>query len=317
MRIVVLSTRELGEKIVEAILASGDEVVGVYGSPTPAGVRDRMEEVAKRHGLPFQTVKKSIAGTEEFLENYKKLEPELNVMGGLRAFLPQSVLDYPRLGTVGWHPSLLPKYAGANSLCWPIINGETETANTVFWADHGIDSGPILLQKKVAIDPDETFLSLYRNKIVPGAIEMILEAIARIKDGTAQRVPQDLSQYTYYSFITEKDAEIRWKQPGQVIYNLIRGTNPNPGASAVIGEKKLRIYDVELQRGFSEKMVQQVVVGQMKAGTIAEISEAGILVAVPDGAILIKTTALDGQKMTAAQAAAALELKVGDCFNAN
>jgi methionyl-tRNA formyltransferase len=298
MRIVVLSTRTLGEKIVERLVERGEDVVAVGNSPVRAGVTDRMQQVALKYGIPFLKVKN--ASSLEFFDEYSKLRPDINIMGGLRAFLPESVLNYPKLGTLGWHPSLLPKYAGANSLCWPIIFGENKTANTVFWADKGIDSGPIVLQKEVEISPDDTFGSLYSNKIVPGAVETIMEAVDLVKKGIAPRIPQDLSQYSYYSFITEKDAIINWVQPGRQIYNLIRGTNPLPGATTNFGDRIFKVLDSELHVGFEGAVIEAVTTGVLKTGTVIDVTGEGIQVAVPDGAILIKEISVEGSKMTAA-----------------
>jgi methionyl-tRNA formyltransferase len=312
MRIVVLSTRSLGEKIVEGLIKANEEVVGVCGSPVPAGVSDRMEKVAAKLGLPFLKIKKATAEAPEFFEQYAAMKPELNLMGGLRAFLPETVLHYPRYGTVGWHPSLLPRYAGANSLCWPIMFGESKTANTVYWADRGIDSGPILLQKEIEISPDDTFATLYHQKVLPGAVEAILEAVRLIRNGTAPRVPQDLSQYSYYSFITPGDALIDWMRPGRQVYNQIRGTNPNPGASSNFGDSVVGVFDSEYQPGFRPEDLEKATAGSLKAGTVIDITGRGIRVAVPDGSVLIKVASLKGVKMPASRAAEQLALKIGD-----
>ena len=312
MRIVVLSTRSLGEKIVEALVGAGEAVVGVAATPVPAGVSDRMEKVAAKFGLPFLRVRKAIADTPEFFDQYAALKPDLNLMGGLRAFLPETLLNYPRYGTVGWHPSLLPKYAGANSLCWPIIFGENKTANTVFWADRGIDSGPILLQREIEISPDDTLASLYNEKVVPGAVEALVEAVRLIRAGTAPRLPQDLSQYSYYSFITPGDALIDWMRPGRQVYNQIRGTNPNPGATSNFGDQVIGVFDSEYQPGFRPEDLEKATTGLLKAGTVIEITDRGIRVAAPDGSILIKVAGLKGVKMPARRAAEELALKIGD-----
>lgn len=310
MRIVFMSTRHLGEKILERLVERGEDIVGVGTPPVPPGVTDRMKESAIKLGIPFLRVRD--VRSPEFYEEYVKLKPDLNIMAALRAFLPESILNYPKLGTIGWHPTLLPKYAGANSLCWTIIFGENKTANTVFWADKGIDTGPILLQKEVEISPDDTLGSLYSNKIVPGAVETIVEAVDLIKKGIAPRIPQDLSEYSYYSFITEKDAIINWVQPVTRIYNLIRGTNPFPGATTNLGDRLFKVLNSELRVGFEGAILEAITIASVKAGEVVDVSGDGIKVVAPDGVILIKEVRVEGSRMAAADFAKGVGLKVGD-----
>ena len=308
MRIVLMSTRLIGEKILEKLVGKGENIVAVGSTPVPEGVKDRMQEAAIRLKLPFFQVKQ--VNSEEFLEQYRKWNADLNILAGLRAFLPEAILRFPKLGTIGWHPSLLPKYAGVNSICWPIIFGEKKTANTLFWTDKGIDSGPILMQKEVVISKDDTLGSLYAKKILPQAVEMVSEAVDLVKSGNPPRIPQDLNQYSYYSFITEKDIKINWVQPGKRIYDLIRGTNPFPGAETNFNNIKFKVLDSELKIGFAAfPVMNKIITGAVKAGDVIEISNDGINVLVPDGTLLIKKVIFEGAQMNAAEFATKVDIK--------
>lgn len=312
MRIVLMSSRQIGEKILERLVKRGENVCGVCALPVAPRVTDRFKESAIKLGVPYLGGKN--ISSQKFYDQYIKLKPELNISAQFRAILPETVLNYPTYKTIGWHPSLLPKYAGTNSVIWPIIFGETTTANSIFWTDRRIDAGPILLQKKVRISSDDTSGSLYYDKIIPGAVEAIEEAIDLIKKGIAPRVPQDLSKYSYYSFVTERDTIINWVQPANRIYDLIRGTNPNPGATTNFGNSIFKVLDSELSLGFDENILEAVTTATIKAGGVIDITSQGIKVIAPDGVILIKNVRFNNQKIAAADFAHEVGLRIADRF---
>jgi len=207
------------------------------------------------------------------------------------------------LGTIQYHPSLLPKHRGGSAINWAIINGETKTGITIFWPDRGIDTGPILLQKEVEISPDDTVGTLYFDKLFPLGIEALVESIDLIRQGRAPRIPQDKSQATYEGLCTEKDGVINWLQPATKIYNLIRGTNPQPGAITHFRGQRFKVFDSELVTGGVNAL----------PGEIVETSEQGFVVAAINGAILIKRVQVEGSpKIAGAKFAEQVSLKVGE-----
>jgi len=239
----------------------------------------------------------------EVYAEYIKLKPDLNVMAFVTDIIPESILNYPRLGTIQYHPSLLPKHRGGSAINWAIINGEAKTGITIFWPDKGIDTGPILLQKEVEISSDDTVGSLYFNKLSPLGVEALAESIDLIKKGIAPRMPQQESQATYEGLCTEKDAVINWLQPAIKIYNLIRGTNPQPGAMTYFQGKQLKIFDSELLAGGISGL----------PGEIVNITEQGFAVAAINGAILVKRVRVEGgAKIASPEFSEQVNLKVGD-----
>jgi len=223
------------------------------------------------------------------------------VMAFVTDIVPESILSHPRLGTIQYHPSLLPRHRGGSAINWAVINGETRTGLTIFWPDKGIDTGPILLQKEIDIAPDDTVGSLYFNKLFPLGIEAVKESIELIRQGKAPRIPQDESQATYESLCTQ--AVVDWNQPADKIYNLIRGTNPQPGATTSYRGAPFKIFDSERRTGNVKGA----------PGEVIEISESGFLVAAPGGAILIKRVQPKGSpKIAAADFIAQSGLKSGD-----
>ena len=301
MRIVLIVQAAFAEKTLETLIEMGEEVVGVYTSPDTPGKENPFKQRSLALGVPvFQPEKMRAPGV---YEEYVKLNPDLNVMAFVTDIVPESVLMFPGLGTIQYHPSLLPKHRGGSAINWAVINGEARTGLSIFWPDKGIDAGPTLLQKEVDIAPDDTVGSLYFNKLFPLGIEAMRESIELIRQGKAPRIPQDEAQATYEGLC--KKAVIDWHRPAGEVYNLIRGTNPQPGAMTGYGEMKLKIFDSELR------------LGDFKGtpGEVIEVTDSGFLVAVPGGAIFIKRVQpKDSPKIAAVNFIAQSGLKSGDRF---
>jgi len=301
MRIVLIGETAFGEKVLDALAKRGEEIVGVYTSPDIPGRTNPVKQLALHLGIPtFQP--KRMRAPEVYAE-YIKLKPDLNVMAYVTSILPESILNYPRLGTIQYHPSLLPKHKGGSAISWAIINGDAKTGITIFWPDKGIDTGPILLQKEAAISPDDTAGSLYFNKLFPLGVEALVESVELIKKGAAPRIAQDESQSTYEELFTEKDAVINWLQPVGNIYNLIRGANPRPGATTNFGGMQFKVFDSELLAGVARGL----------PGEVIDITKQGFVVAATGGAIHIKRVQVEGSsKIEAAGFVEQAGLKAAD-----
>jgi len=301
MRITIIGQAAFGEKVLQALSKKGEEIIGLYTTPDIPGRTNPLKELAAKLGIPtFQP--KEMRAPEVYAE-YTRLKPDLNVMAYVTDIIPESILNYPRLGTIQYHPSLLPKHRGGSAINWAIINGEAKTGITIFWPDKGIDTGPILLQKEIDISPDDTVGSLYFNKLFPLGIEALAESIKLIKRGTAPRIPQDESQASYEGLCTKKEAVINWIQPVTKVYNLIRGTNPQPGAITHFQGKRLKIFDSELLAGSISGL----------PGEIVNTTKQGFSVAAINGAILIKRVQVEGfPKIASPEFSKQVNLKVGD-----
>lgn len=301
MRIVLIGETAFGEKVLDTLAKRGEDIVGVYTSPDIPGKTNPVKQLALQLGIATFQPKRMRA--PEVYAAYIKLKPDLNVMAYVTRILPESILNYPRLGTIQYHPSLLPKHKGGSAISWAIINGDTKTGISIFWPDKGIDTGPILLQKEAEISPDDTAGSLYFNKLFPLGVEALVESVELIKRGAAPRIAQDESQSTYEELFTEKDAVINWLQPVGNIYNLIRGANPRPGATTNFGGRRFKVFDSELLAGVARGL----------PGEITNITKQGFVVAAKDGAILIKRVQVEGSpKIEAADFVEQAGLKVGD-----
>ena len=299
MRIVVHGQQAFGKAVLEALLERGENVVGVFCAPDKEGrPEDPLKTFALEKGLPLH--QPASWKTEEAAELMQGFDADVCIMAYVTLFVPQNVLDIPRLGTFQYHTSLLPLHRGPSSINWPIIMGETRTGLTIFWPDEGLDEGPVLLQKEVEIGPDDTLGSLYFNHLFPMGVAAMLESLDLVRDGNAPRIDQDHGKATYESWCRKADAEIDWSKPVDEVYNLIRGTNPQPGAWTTFKGEELKVFD-------SAK-----VEATGSPGEVVAVSDEGVAVAAAGGGILIKKVRPAGAgKIAASEFAATQGLEVG------
>ena len=218
--------------------------------------------------------------------------------------IPENLLGIPSIGTICYHPSLLPRHRGASGINWAIIQGDTRTGLTILWVDKGIDTGPILLQKEVEIRPDDTTGALYFNTLFPMGVEAMLEAVDLIKKGKAPRIVQDESKATYEPPCDDRVAAIDLKKPAVELYNLVRGCDPQPGAYIAIKGRKVRFYDASLD-------VRPA--GKTTPGEILSVEEKSFSIALVGGVIRIGKLRVDkGEKIAPPEFARLLDLKAGD-----
>ena len=313
MRIVVHGQEAFGKAVLEKLLERGEDVVAVFCAPDKEGKpKDALAAFAVEKGLPVHQPRSW--KTPEAFELMKSYSPDLCIMAYVTLFVPQPVVDLPTHGTIQYHPSLLPEHRGPSSINWPIAMGKTQTGLTIFWPDEGLDEGPVLLQKTCDIGPDETIGDVYFKKLFPMGVDAMIEAMELVRQGRAPKVPQDSAKATYQSWFKKDLAEIDWKKSAADVYNLIRATNPAPGAWSIIKGTKVDFFDSAKVTGGLPEAGKH---GGTAPGTILAISEAGMTIAAADGAILAKRVrAAGGQKIAAAEFAASTGLKAGDMFDA-
>jgi methionyl-tRNA formyltransferase len=301
MRVILIGQAAFADKTLDKLIGKGDEVVAVYCPPDPPnGKFDPVKQKALNLGIPVRQ-HKSLKATEVG-EEFSALNADLAILAFVTQIVPQQVFSVPRLGSICFHPSLLPKYRGASAINWALINGESVTGLTLFWVDRGIDTGPILLQKEVKVDPDDTAGSIYFNKIFPLGIEAIGEAVDLIKAGNPPRMVQDESKATYDPPCRDEHAKIDWSKPAQHVYNVIRGCDPQPGAHTTWQGKMVRVFDARLQNGANNA----------PAGQVTGIGAEEIIIALNGGTLMAKRMRGDGGKTSATEFAKQADLRVGD-----
>ncbi len=301
MRIVLAGQGPFGEKTLDALIQNGEDIVGVFCPKGKSG--EAMKVLAENSAIAlYQPEHMRDAAVHKA---YLDLKPDLVVLAFVTDILPESLLDIPSIGTICYHPSLLPRHRGSSAINWAVIQGDTRTGLTILWADKGIDTGAILLQKEVAIAPQDTTGSLYFNRLFPMGIDAIVEAIELIKTGKAPKIQQDESLATYEPPCTETYAGIDWSKPAPKVYNLIRGCDPQPGAYSTLGGRKVKFYQAQLLAAVQE----------FSAGQVISIGEGEVVVALNGGALKVgKMKGEKGAKLPADQFAGEADLKVGIRF---
>jgi methionyl-tRNA formyltransferase len=221
--------------------------------------------------------------------------------------IPLSFVTVPTQGAICYHPSILPRHRGGSAINWALIMGDQETGLSIFWTDAGIDTGPVLLQKRIPIGPADTAGSLYFKRLFPLGVEAIAESVDLIKAGRAPRLVQDESQATYEPLCNDKVALIDWGKSAAEVQNLVRGCDPQPGAYSFYQGKKIRFFEARLAD-----------VSHPKAGPgeVLAADEGGFTVAACSGAIRIGKVRTDAGKQDAAAFATTERLKPGDRFAA-
>jgi methionyl-tRNA formyltransferase len=305
MRIAIIGQQDYGKAVLEAFLARNDEVAGVFCAPEKPGAKaDPVRAAAEEKKLKvFQF--KSLRDPQAH-EAMMGLKADLGIMAYVLQFAPDTFVRIPRLGTIQFHPSLLPKYRGPSSINWPIIRGDTRTGLTIFRPTEGLDEGPVILQKECDIGPDETIGDVYFNKLFPMGVQAMLEAADLIVAGKHREVAQDESKASYEGWCREGEARVHWAHHVDHIYNIIRGCNPAPGAWTTLNGKKLQIFDARkhLFRRFGD------VVG--KIGEVSAVSDASFRVTAQGGQIeVLRARGEDGKKVSGGEFARAAGISAG------
>ncbi|MDE1982449.1 MAG: methionyl-tRNA formyltransferase [Betaproteobacteria bacterium] len=308
MKIVIIGQQDFGKGVMEAFLARGDEVAGVFCAPEKEGARpDPLRLAAQEKGLKvFQLPSLKDAKAIEIM---RELAPEIGIMAYVLQFAPQEFVNIPKHGTIQYHPSLLPLYRGPSSINWPIIRGDTKTGLTIFRPDDGLDEGPVVLQKETPIGPDDTLGSVYFDRLFPMGVAAMLEAADLVVAGRHKEVVQDESVATYEGWCRAGESRINWNNHVDFIYNLIRGCNPAPGAWTTLQGKKVQIFESR------KHMFRTFGAVKGKVGEVSEIGADSFRITAQGGQVeVFKIKHEDGKKVSAAEFVQAHGITVGTAF---
>ena len=298
-----MGQQAFGKACLEEVIKRGeDEVVAVYCAPDKENKPfDPIKEYALEKGLPL--IQPPNFKSTEVLDEIRSFNSDLCVMAYVTLFVPEAAREIPKFGSICVHPSLLPKHRGPSSINWAIISGATKTGLTIFWPSDGLDEGDILLQKEVDVDQDDTLGIVYFQKIFPIGVEAVIESIDLVRAGNPPRIKQEEAKASYESWCKHEDAKIDWTRPVADVYNLIRGTNPQPGAWTTHNGEVLKIFDCSMSE----------VSG--KPGEVKEISEHGITVGTKGGGLLIKRVRPENdKKLNSYEYASKSALSCGEIF---
>lgn len=258
LKVLFFGTPDFAVASLEALIATEVEVAAVItATDKPAGRGRQIQSsavkvFAEQHDLPI--LQPENLSDETFLEELKNFHADLFIVVAFR-MLPKAVWNMPPHGTINIHASLLPKYRGAAPIHWAIINGEQETGVTSFQLREKIDTGPILLQKKIPIHWEDTLESMYHKLMKLGA-ELLIETVDAIMSDNINPIIQNLEEPTLSApKIHKETGAIDWTQKGIDIYNLVRGLFPFPGAFTAFNQETMKIFKVTCSEAPDNEMV--------------------------------------------------------------
>ncbi|MEG0755832.1 MAG: methionyl-tRNA formyltransferase [Oscillospiraceae bacterium] len=279
MRILFMGTPEFAVPSLNALVAAGHDIVGVFTQPDKPKNRGMkllptpVKECALSHNIPvFQPVKLR-DGTA--LAQIEALAPELIVVAAYGRILPDDILDYPKMGCINVHSSLLPKYRGAAPINWAVLNGDTVTGVTIMHMATELDAGDMIDTVTTEIDPNETVEVLYKRLAQLGATQLV-ESVSAIENGTAKRVVQDGSKMTLAPMLDKSLSPMDWHKSARALHNQVRGLLPWPCAETMLDGVRCKVFSTKVLSETSEKT----------PGTIVQADKNGLCIACGDGTVL-------------------------------
>jgi len=278
---------EAGIRVVAVVtVADKQQGRGLVSKASP------VKEFASHCGIPV--LQPTNLKSEEFLAELASYRPDLGIVVAFR-MLPEKVWNMPPLGTVNVHGSLLPAYRGAAPINHAIINGETETGVTIFKLKHEIDTGDVLLQRKMGIGPDENAGQLHDRMMILGA-EALVEAVAQIRAGQFKVTPQAMMSVSSATApaapkIFRENCKINWTQDSGNVHNFVRGLSPHPGAWTMLDGAILKVFK-------GEKSTFKI---DLEPGTIKYDGKSELSVACGDGSYRILELQPEGKKRMTAE----------------
>ena len=269
MKIVFMGTPDFAEVSLQALIDANYNIEAVVTNPDrPKGRGMKMlyspvKELAVSKNIPvFQPEK--VRNNIEFIEKIKSINPDVICVVAYGKILPKEILEIPKYGCINVHASLLPKYRGAAPIQWAVLNGDKETGITTMYMDVGMDTGDMILTKKVQIGENETTGELWERLSKIGG-NLLVETLNQIEKGIAPRIPQE-GEYTMAPMLEKEMSKIDWEnKTAEEIKNLVRGLNPIMGAYTFLNGKKIKFWKVEVVNniGYDEENIKKI-----KNGTV-------------------------------------------------
>ena len=290
MKIIFMGTPDFAKESLQKLYLSGHEILAVVTNqdkPKGRGMKllaSPVKEFALENNLKiFQPEK--IKNNQEFIEEIKKLNPDVICVVAYGKILPKEILDIPKFGCINVHASLLPKYRGAAPIQWAVLNGDKVTGVTTMYMDVGMDTGDMILKEEVQIGENETTGELWERLSKIGA-DLLVKTLEQIQNGTATREKQG-NDFTIAPMLNKGMAKINWdKQTAKEIKDLVRGLNPIMGAYAFLNDKKIKFWKVEVAN--STNIIVDTSIDIIKNGTIILANpKDGLYVKAKDGILKI------------------------------
>lgn len=288
LRVVFMGTPDFALNILQ-ILIDNCNVVGVVSQPDKLVGRKKIltktpiKLLAEKYNLKVLQPTNIKKEYQEILD----LKPDIIITCAYGQIIPEVLLNYPKYKCINVHASLLPKLRGGAPIHKAIIDGYEETGVTIMYMDKQMDSGDIISQEKIKIEDYFTVGYLFNELSKMGA-SLLLKTLPDIVNNKITRIKQEEKEVTYAYNITREEEKIDFTKTTREVFNQIRGLNPHPGAYAKLNDKTVKIYDVEMTNTINNK----------KPGEIIKADKFGIVVALKDGEIIVKSLQIEGKKKT-------------------
>ena len=288
LKVVFMGTPEFSVPIL-ASLIENTKVIGVVTQPDKMVGRGKkvkypkIKEVALFHNILVLQPNNIKNEYQEILN----LEPDIIITCAYGQIIPKVILDYPRYGCINVHASLLPKLRGGAPIHHAIIDGYQETGITIMYMDVGMDSGDIIAYQKIPIELSDTYQTLHDKLSLLGS-SLLIETLPSIVSGENQRIKQNQDEVTYGYNIKREEEKLDFNSSMLVVYNKIRGLNPDPGSYFLLNGKTVKVYGAS--------MIADDTYQEKQNGEIVNVSKEGIYVKVSDGLIKITEIKMEGKK---------------------
>lgn len=295
-RVIFLGTPQFAVPSLAALLDAGEEVVAVITQPDRPRGRGRkvspspVKELALSRGL---TVLQPVRLKDpEFVATLKDLAPELMVVTAYGRILTHEMLALPSVGFLNVHASLLPRHRGAAPINWALIRGDQETGVTIMWVTYEVDTGPLFLQERLPILPEDNAGTLAAKLAVQGGA-LLVQALEQLRRGGGKKIPQPETGVTYAPPITSEMRLICWEQSAQEVSGWIRGLDPKPGAYTWWRGQRLRLFGGRVENPTGQAALP---------GTVLGLAQGRLEIACGQGTVSVKELQLAGHKKMAADA---------------
>ncbi|XP_049954308.1 cytosolic 10-formyltetrahydrofolate dehydrogenase [Schistocerca serialis cubense] len=287
LKIAVIGQSTFAAEVYRLLKKDGHKIVGVFTIPNKGNREDPLASTAAADKTPVFKVKAWRKGGQplaEIVNKYKSVDADLNVLPFCSQFIPMDVINHPDHKSICYHPSLLPKHRGVSAINWTLISGDKVAGFSVFWADDGLDTGPILLQRACDVEPNDTVDSLYNKFLYPEGIKAMAEAVNMVANGTAPSINQSEEGASYEPSLSKKELQqVKWDQPVQNIHNFIRGMDSSPGAWTVIDGREVKLFGSSLWHGKEPSGNEVTIDGMAGCGVV---HSGGLLLRGLDGGLL-------------------------------
>ncbi len=294
-RLIFLGTPQFAVPSLAALLGAGEEVLAVITQPDrPRGRGQKVspspvKELALQHGL--RVLQPTKLKDPEFVATLRSLAPELMVVTAYGRILTHEMLAIPSVGFLNVHASLLPRHRGAAPINWALIRGDQETGVTIMWVTFEVDTGPILLQRRVPMAPEENAGTL-SVKLAEQGGALLVEALDKLRRGEGVKITQPGTGITYAPPISTEMRRIHWEQPAAEVAGWIKGLDPRPGAYTVWQGKRLRLFGARVEKGK----------GRVAApGTVLGMVDGRLTVACGQGTVSLRELQQAGHKQMSAE----------------